>query len=427
MLDELIVQLESFDPEQRRRAIIALGRSGDLEALPHLAQVFRTDPDPQLRELARRAGIHIRDRNQAGGGAPGASAGTGVEKRSSIRSLAGAEELTRAASPPSATSEMTDDRRAYTGPVRGRDYDVSREDRERAKSYLESALTLNMKGDNARAMKSLAAALKHNPNLINDAYFNSIVATVTGLEGDGAIQMVLDSNQRQSFVKTQQEKKKNERISRHLDEARRSTWESVLFELILYALIVVVGSVLMILVAVETANAFGANISGEAEWLEATTPEIVALRSALLPLMGIAAVVSALFGIAGLVIQLVFVHYAATLILGGVGTFQHLLGTLLAFFNRTLPFIFVLSYVLLAFTFISGGSPIVLCLFLPLMLLNVWVAFKTIAKIGEAYDFGFVRGCGALLIGSIFIGIINSVVVALLAQVAASLITQALS
>lgn len=426
MLDELIAQLESFDPEQRRRAIIALGRSGDLEALPHLAQVFRTDPDPQLRELARKAGIHIRDLNQARRDAPNASASAEAQKRSVIRPLSGAEELVKPDASPSA-EQAAEDRRTYTGPVRGRDYEVSREDRERARSYLDSALTLNMRGDNARAMKSLAAALKYNPNLINDAYFNSIVATVTGLEGDGAIQMVLDSNQRQNFVRTQQEKKKNERVSRHLDEAQRSTWESVLFELILYALIVVVGSVLMILVAVETANAFGANIAGEAIWLEATTPDIVALRGALVPLMAIAAVVSALFGIAGLVIQLVFVHYAATLILGGVGTFRHLLGTVLAFFNRTLPFIFILSYVLLAFTFISGGSPVVLCLFLPLMLLNFWVAFKTVAKIGEAYDFGFVRGCGALLISGIFIGIINGIVAVLLSQVLASIITQALN
>jgi hypothetical protein len=425
MLDELIAQLESFDPEQRRRAIIALGRSGDLEALPHLAQVFRTDPDPQLRELARRAGIHIRDLNQARGGAPATS--TGAQQRSVIRPLAGAEALAGPDAPPPATEEATEDRRVYTGPVRGREYEVSREDRERAKSYLEAALTLNMRGDNARAMKSLAEALKYNPNLINDGYFNSVVATVTGLEGDGAIQMVLDSTQRQTFIKTQKEKKKNERVSRHLDEASRSTWESVLFELVLYALIVVVGSVLLVLVAVETANAFGGNISGEAAWLETTTPEIVALRGALVPLMAIAAVISALFGIAGLVIQLVFVHYAATLILGGVGTFQHLLGTVLAFFNRTLPFIFILSYVLLAFTFISAGSPVVLCLFLPLMLLNSWVAFKTIDKIGEAYDFGFVRGCGALLIGSMLIGIINSVIAALLSQVVAAFITQALS
>src|SRR5689334_11313056 len=60
MIDLYIEQLNSDDPVQRRQAIIELGKSGDERSLRPLANVIKTDPDPVLRELALRAGKHIR-------------------------------------------------------------------------------------------------------------------------------------------------------------------------------------------------------------------------------------------------------------------------------------------------------------------------------------------------------------------------------
>jgi HEAT repeat protein len=48
--------LTSPDTEDRRRAIIALGRAKDPAALNALADVYRNDPDPALRELAQNTG-----------------------------------------------------------------------------------------------------------------------------------------------------------------------------------------------------------------------------------------------------------------------------------------------------------------------------------------------------------------------------------
>src|SRR5947209_3519053 len=60
MFDLSVQQLDSPDPAVRRNAIIALGKSADGRALNVLAKVYRTDPDPALRELALKAGQHIK-------------------------------------------------------------------------------------------------------------------------------------------------------------------------------------------------------------------------------------------------------------------------------------------------------------------------------------------------------------------------------
>src|SRR5258708_5931480 len=60
MFDQYIQQLASQDAAQRRQAIIALGNAGNPQALPALANIYRTDPDPVLRELALKAGRYIK-------------------------------------------------------------------------------------------------------------------------------------------------------------------------------------------------------------------------------------------------------------------------------------------------------------------------------------------------------------------------------
>src|SRR5258708_32075297 len=53
-------QLSRQDVETRRLEIIALGNSADQRAMASLANVYKTDPDPALRELALKAGRYIK-------------------------------------------------------------------------------------------------------------------------------------------------------------------------------------------------------------------------------------------------------------------------------------------------------------------------------------------------------------------------------
>lgn len=92
--------------------------------------------------------------------------------------------------------------------MRGRQYDIPRNDRERAKQYLDAAMSYALAGDNAKSLKNLTSALGLNPNLLNDPYFNNIATTVTGLDGDAAAQLIIDRNERQRFTETAQRAQK---------------------------------------------------------------------------------------------------------------------------------------------------------------------------------------------------------------------------
>ena len=59
--DPIIFQaLKSPDPEERKKGVIALGRTGEREAMRYLATVYKNDSDIDVRLLALDAGKHIK-------------------------------------------------------------------------------------------------------------------------------------------------------------------------------------------------------------------------------------------------------------------------------------------------------------------------------------------------------------------------------
>jgi hypothetical protein len=424
MIDQYIQQLQSPDPQQRRQAIIALGRSKDRVALKHLAQIFHNDPEPDLRDLAKRAGQHIRQAVNTIDPNPASSTTspapilpqpphTPAASNPSVIHLIGEPEdepsLDAVISPrvyeplyPELAQEPPRES-AYIPPIQGREYELSREDRERAKQYVEEALSMNMRGDNAKGMKLLAQGLAIDPNLMHDGYFMSIAASVTGLEGDGAIQMIMDSNQRASFVKTQEERKKQERIDKHLNTAQKSTWTSSGFEIVIFALISTIGPVLQLLVISETARATANSTSAMVQQVAGSLPEIT------IGLLVAVGVVSGITGVIGFLMQGALIHFAAVSLLGGHGTLRYMLEVLLGYYNKWLPIIFFVSFIAIAVAFISEFSPVALCVALPLVALSLYVSSKTSSKIGEAYDFGAVKGCLAYFISVLVLSVGTSV------------------
>ena len=435
MIDQMVRQLQDPDPERRRQAIIALGKSQNPAAMQPLAQIFRNDPEPDLRELARRAGMHIRQAMTAGaaGGAKTQAAPAPSPQTHStldrvideiddpdIDLVLGSrpkqgEPLPQPTfeptppPPPPAPSEPP-----KPAPVRGREYAVSREDIQRSKGYMESALSLNMRSDNGKAMKLLAQALQINPNLVNDGYFMSVAGSVTGLEGDGAVQMILDSGQRKGFERLAEQKKRQERIEKHLTEVKKVTWASSVFEIILFFIITAVGPVLAELVLIESARAYFSSLPPELLNTRDVQSVLSVLESYSLGTLVLSGVLSGVGGLISLLLQTAIVHSIATLLLGGHGTLRYMLELLLGFYNKWLPIVFFLLYVTIAVALISAFSPVVLCLVLPLVLISLYVSGKTSSKIAAAYDFGAGKGCMAYIV-SVFISDILSVGLSLLA------------
>ena len=434
MIDELIHQLHDPNPEIRRKAIRELGRSKSPAALKPLAAIVQNDPDPELREFARKAGQYIRQQMQrqtrpriepfqkAQIEDPDMEPYTPSDRYQKLleserrvveqrqRELERDSPVVQPLPVEEEGSREPEGPRTASGVllVRGRKYTVTKPDQDRAKKFVDAALSLNIDGDNAKAMSSLTQAISLNPNLINDGYFNNVATAVTGLDGDAALQKIVDRNERKRFTESAVREQKDRRVEAHMSEARGATWTDVGFELTIYSLIVIVGPVLAALVLTESAKNLFAAVATASGDLPAEYQDLQAALAGfsldgLLPI----GIVSGLSGVLSLLFQTVLIHFSAKF-LGGTGTWRHLIRVMIGFYNKWLPIVFVVLYVTIAFAFFSQFSPVVLCLVLVLVGLSLYTSFKTSGKIGEAYDFGAGKGCLTLLIGLLVIGLINA-------------------
>jgi tetratricopeptide (TPR) repeat protein len=152
MIDNNVIQqLDSPDPQERKKAIAALARSKNLEALKYLATVVKTDSDPEVADLARKAGIYIR-KNAAAQPAPSRPAPGPELVQDRLR-----DELTPA-------PIGVEDREPLPEEIK-----VSRADEERARGHVEQAISWHMRGDNDKAADYLRRAFSANPKLQHDA------------------------------------------------------------------------------------------------------------------------------------------------------------------------------------------------------------------------------------------------------------------
>ncbi len=419
MLEDLIAQLQSRDPAERRQAIIALGRTKNLDALTALQNVYRTDTDSELRELARKAGAYIRQQADAAASAPPPMSSASVDDEDAYKPSTASVPL-RMYTPPAPIEKPRAEARTS-----GREFTVSRDDSERAKGLMDSALSANMRGDNARAMRDLAQAIKLNPNLINDKYFGSVAASVTGTSGDEAVRMIVDGAQRKQFVDDATTKVKRNVRDEKMANAKQSNSGGVLFELIIYLAINIVFPIILAVVVVQVARA---NFAGMED------PELAALgeftAADVLPFLDVSVgglIIVGLIVTVALIISTLFqafmIHIAA-LLLGGVGTFVHLLDVMLSFYNRFQPILYVLLGLNFIIVIATIGSFIPACSAIVLVGFMLYYIFKTASKVGEAYGTGAGLGFLTLLVSSIIIGLVNVVLSSLAGNALAGLLTQ---
>jgi len=145
-------QLRNSDPAVRRQAIIVLGRSQNPAALKPLEGVSCTDPDPKLRELARKAMQYIQ-RSQTTAPPPSV------------------QPLPRISPQPSP--------------------DISPQAERRAKHSFDQALDAHVAGDRTRTLKELMQALALNPKLAEDDVFTNLAGQVLNLPPQQAVQALL--------------------------------------------------------------------------------------------------------------------------------------------------------------------------------------------------------------------------------------------
>ena len=150
--------LKSDDPEERKKGIKALARTGDREALRYLATIYKEDPEPDVRDLALKAGQHIKNM-----GTKDEWTGTGDFR---------------------ATAEMAIPKAA-----------VPEGDVKTSKQMMEQALQLGMGSNFEKAEALVRKAFELNPNLQYESYFRSIASDVMGMDADAAMEAILGKDE----------------------------------------------------------------------------------------------------------------------------------------------------------------------------------------------------------------------------------------
>lgn len=360
-------QLHSADPAARRQAIIALGKQKDPAALGALADVYQSDPDPALRELAYKAGRYIK-----------------------------ANAVETPAQPEPETAAIGD--RAVSG-----------RNIERAKGYFDRALDYQVRHDYARAAEMMGKAIEANPQLRDDSMFVNMAIELTGKGSGAAIATLRDPVARAELIDhfhgvagEPAGKRKGRPRPANADD-----WGPALLDIGIYGL--VNGAIIFVLalVAIQALAGFILNAFNSAS--AGMPPNMVGLqdlagsRAISLPLAAFYAIVYALISMVSLLMTDGAVHLVATTVMGGEGTLPGLIRKTTLFFTVLVPISMLVSLLpalmranpdtnaglsLLSLAFGIGTA--------------VWAGKLT----GEAYDFGTARGCMSMFLGSLALGLL---------------------
>jgi hypothetical protein len=236
MFEQWLAQLQHSDSAKRREAIIALGKLADPRALPHLAQCYKVEREPDLRDLIAKAGRRIQQvaaerkresqtaeiaakpatmpsapspRDDDFPQATKIAAATPVKLRTPSAELAApiSKAPAKPAAMPSAPSPKDDDfpepelfyplpeeapapiKRAPQLPQKP----VTERDRQRAQEFLKSAYAYQASGDSRRAVLMLARALRRNPELAQQRGVQGLAHALVGGDDRNATELVLEA------------------------------------------------------------------------------------------------------------------------------------------------------------------------------------------------------------------------------------------
>jgi hypothetical protein len=178
MIDNIVKQLNSPDPAQRKKAIAALAKTKDPSALKYLAAIVKSDSDPEVADLARKAGVYIKKNAPVGA----------QEQPDWVRQSAVMAADEEESPYPSDDEAEAEDREPLPEEI-----EVSQADIGRAKGYVEQAINWHMREDNDKAAQYLRRAFATNPKLKYDSYTTGLAATITGLPTDQALRLLSPS------------------------------------------------------------------------------------------------------------------------------------------------------------------------------------------------------------------------------------------
>lgn len=312
MLPLLLEQLRSTDPAQRRAAIIELVRLGDRAALPALAEIYRNDPDPALRDLALKGGRALRKTEAAASSEPLVTYGGPIEEP--------------APAPASDDLTITYQESEYDNWLKSQQPPppVSEAKRKEAMALFNQSLDMNVRGRNKQAREVLRRALALDPGLGEETLVRNLAADLMSMPGDSAIAHLVAGGVPAESI-TSDEKRKNSD-----DDDISVSWVGLLGNLSLYG---VVNGVMVFLTLVLGIGALNGLLDTYMNQIAAPgTPDAEVLNTfrqfTAAGGVGVAAVIGVADGILTVLALLLFtsfIHIIATTIMGGYGSYSVML------------------------------------------------------------------------------------------------------
>lgn len=160
MDDKLDQQLNSQDPRERAKAIKTMALSGNRDNLAILKDINEFDPDPQIREYARKGALHLYQNITE----PEEDDPQPVKKEPYE-------------SKPNELTSVTLD----TTPKKKEKQAISKIDREKANKLVQRAFTLYSTDQTKKAIKVFKKALEINPGLEGETFAGNLAMELTGL------------------------------------------------------------------------------------------------------------------------------------------------------------------------------------------------------------------------------------------------------
>ncbi len=403
MTDQYITRFRAGTAEQRRVAIMKLGKGGDSRAINVLQQIARSEPDPALQKLAAQAIQHLQKATE-----PAASASLPAVSNPSAMNVAA---RMPAIDPDVIDAEVIDEHKASAFSAAMPDAVaeppkrkiVTDQQRNLAKSKLDQVITHQMADEYPQALVRLAEAAALDPDILNTTIGNNLAQTLTDLPRDQAIAEVLARSQVLDV------KKPRRAAPVRVESDGSDLLVDVLIELALFAIILLINASLSSLSSL-------INLSSQQRIPLALTAGVVfsgALGLFLVQFVGnlISTVVIYnvgrwLGGVGGL---LRFIRYTvrANLLTYGLLTISSVLSVIPAYqFYQAHPSTPYLSTSPIASLGLFGTAIAYFC-----------SPFLITFAIARAHKFGYFKGCASIFLGSILI-ILIFVVLAVIAGVA---------
>lgn len=409
-MERLIQQLKSSDRAERKAAIIALGKTKDPAALKPLGEAYKTETDPELRQLALDAGKYIKNAVQT---APPPST-----------SLVASEPPSRFDDIPGPGYEIIEPKEqpfSYVNTIHI-EGEVSERDEAKAKMYLDRAMDFHMRKDSGRAAENLIKAVEVNPRLKANSVAQGLAGAITHQPPERAFEFLMNPAASNEFIA----QKKKEAPS---GSSTSENFGTVLLDLVILTVITMVGMVILIVLLFQKfddPNSYYHFDSTDTDSVFYQPPQVVydpntgtyynqapevsiedivdpeQLRNAGIPIALVVGIVSG--GLLSLwtVILSYCINFVATTLAGGVGSTTGLMKRLVPAFTifNTLT---LLLYIVGVVGDSAGIYAITQLLSTPLGLVSLAVTTYLIMK---SYNFGVVNSCSSYCLGSIAAGLV---------------------